>query len=153
MYPSDDPLYARFATLADTELFHYLEHYSEYKAEAVQAAIAELERRDVYVARATLSAIDRYFTHHVRERMRPFTLAPAHLRILSYGICPLGLGIALILYLTAAPTPQAPLGYDPFTSKKYLRELEMFGGKINVLAVQLQQWFASLWHGTKLAYT
>ena len=31
--------------------------------------------------------------------------------------------------------------------------LELYGGKINVLAVELHQWLASLWRGKALAYT
>jgi hypothetical protein len=61
--------------------------------------------------------------------------------------------MAIFLYVTASPAPSHPLGYDPFTSKKYLRELEVYGGKINILAVELHQWLASLWRGKPLAYT
>jgi len=153
MYPADDPFYARLATLSDAELFHYIQNYSQYKVAAVQAAIAELERRDVYVSNAQLSEIDRYFTRQERERMRPFSLEPRHLRLLSYGIFTLGIGIAIAIYVTSSSILQYPLGYDPFTSKKYLRELEIYGGKINILAVQLSQWFDNLWRGKNLAYT
>ena len=38
-------------------------------------------------------------------------------------------------------------------TKKYLHDLEEFGGKANVLAVEFQEWFASLWHGKRLAFT
>ena len=31
--------------------------------------------------------------------------------------------------------------------------LEVYGGKINILAVELHQWLASLWQGKPLAYT
>jgi hypothetical protein len=41
----------------------------------------------------------------------------------------------------------------PADSKAYQRELERFGGKANVLAAELDRWFASLWHGRKLAFT
>jgi len=59
----------------------------------------------------------------------------------------------VFIYVTAAPTPQHPLGYDPFTSKKYLRDLELYGGKINILAVEFRQWFERLWRGKNLSYT
>ena len=52
---------------------------------------------------------------------------------------------------TATPAPQ--LGYEPETSKKYLREMEVYGGKANVLASEFRKWFESLWHGRKLAVT
>ena len=68
-------------------------------------------------------------------------------------MCILGLGLAVLLYMTAASSSPDPLGYDPFTSKKYVRELELYGGKLNLLAVEFRQWLVSLWRGTALAYT
>ncbi len=62
-------------------------------------------------------------------------------------MCILGMGMAIVLYVTAVPTDRAPLGYDPFDSQKYLRALEVYGGKITILAVQCRQWLASLWRG------
>jgi len=64
-----------------------------------------------------------------------------------------GLIAALAIYLTAAPPSENPLGYNPEDSKEYLRQLEMYGGKANVLAVELRQWFDSLWQGKTLALT
>jgi len=43
--------------------------------------------------------------------------------------------------------------YEIERSKQYQRALELYGGKANVIAVELTQWFDSLWHGTRLAYT
>jgi len=31
--------------------------------------------------------------------------------------------------------------------------MELFGGKMNVLAMEFTNWFNSLWHGKSLAYT
>jgi hypothetical protein len=149
----DDPFYARLLTLSDAELCTYIEHYAHYKVEAVHAALAELRTRGVYVSDATVAEIDRYFTRHEPQRMRPSPLAPRHLRWLASGICILGIGLAVLLYMTAAAPSPYPLGYDPFTSKKYVRELELYGGKLNLLAVELHQWLASLWRGKALAYT
>jgi hypothetical protein len=64
-----------------------------------------------------------------------------------------GLGSALVIYLTATPTPANPLGYEPEDSKQYLRQMEVYGGKTNVLASEFRQWFDSLWHGRRLAVT
>jgi len=64
-----------------------------------------------------------------------------------------GLGSALVIYLTAIPAPPNPLGYEPEDSKQYLRQMEVYGGKSNVLASQFRQWFDSLWHGRRLAVT
>lgn len=35
----------------------------------------------------------------------------------------------------------------------YLRQMEVYGGKANVLAYELREWFAGLWHGRALAFT
>src|SRR5438552_6427779 len=152
MHPADDLFYVRLLTLSDVEVLSYIHHYSHYKVEAVHAAIAELRTRGLQVSNEELSAIDRYFTRQEQERLLPFHLAPRHLRWLSYGIFLLGLGMAIVLYVTASPPPHDPLGYDPFVSKKYLHELELYGGKVNILAVALHQWLARLWRGKPLAY-
>ena len=39
----------------------------------------------------------------------------------------------------------------PEDSKVYERNLELYGGKANVLADRLRRWFVGLWHGTPLA--
>ena len=80
-------------------------------------------------------------------------LKSKHLRVIALMILILGLGSASSLYLTAEPTPVNPSEYDRFTSKKYVRELERFGGKFAVLTAELSQWFAGLWHGKSLAVT
>ena len=152
MHLSDDPFYARLFTLSDTELLQYVHHYTDYKADAVYAVIAELRERGVYVSDDTVADIEQFFTRQA-QRMRPFNVEPRHLRWLAYVMGALGLCLAIFVYVTAAPTPHDPPGYNPFDSKKYLRELEMYGGKINVLAVEFRQWWASLWHGRTLAYT
>ncbi len=64
-----------------------------------------------------------------------------------------GFGIALVIYVTATPPPANPFGYEPEDSKKYLREMEVYGGKANLLASSLREWFESLWHGRRLAFT
>jgi hypothetical protein len=42
---------------------------------------------------------------------------------------------------------------DPIITKQNDQRLEMIGGKSNVFANDVQQWFIGLWHGTHLAYT
>jgi len=153
MHPSDDTFYSRIPTLSDAELFNYTHHYARYKVEAVQVAIAELRTRGLHLSNDELSEIDRYFTLKDHQLTRPFNLDPSHLRFLSYAILTIGLFSAVFLYVTASPTPQDPLGYDPFASKKYLRDLELYGGKINILAVEFRQWFDRLWRGENLSYT
>jgi hypothetical protein len=153
MPPSDDPFYSRIPTLSDAELFNYTHHYSHYKVEAVQAAIAELRTRGLPLSNDALLEIERYFTRQEQQLMRPFNLDPSQLRFLSYVIFTIGICMAIFLYMTASPPPHHPLGYDPFASKKYLRELELYGGKINILAVEFRQWLERLWRGKNLAYT
>jgi hypothetical protein len=64
-----------------------------------------------------------------------------------------GFGSALAIYLTAAVAPANPLGYEPGDSRRYLREMEVYGGRANVVAGEIREWFGSLWHGRRLAGT
>jgi hypothetical protein len=41
----------------------------------------------------------------------------------------------------------------PEDSKKYLRDLQLYGGKANVLMDEFRRWFVGLWHGKSLAFT
>jgi hypothetical protein len=77
----------------------------------------------------------------------------ARLRVSAFAILIIGLAAAAAIYLSAQPPPGNPLGYEPEDTKKYLRDLEFYGGKGNVIATELREWFASLWHGKRLAYT
>ena len=48
---------------------------------------------------------------------------------------------------------EKPFGYDPLNTKIYLRQLELFGGKSNIMAAELMDWFVGLWQGKNLSYT
>jgi hypothetical protein len=74
-------------------------------------------------------------------------------RVIAAAILAAGLGSALVISLTATPASPNPLGYEPEDSKQYLRQMEVYGGKSNVLASEFRQWFDSLWHGRRLAAT
>ena len=63
-----------------------------------------------------------------------------------------GLIIAVAIYVSAGSTDDT-ITYEIEHSKQYQRTLELYGGKANVIAVEITQWFDSLWHGTRLAYT
>lgn len=65
----------------------------------------------------------------------------------------LGFASALAIYLLADPTLTDPLLGDPRANKKYLHELQVIGGKANMLSAEFQNWFAGLWHGRSLAGT
>jgi hypothetical protein len=85
------------------------------------------------------------------------------LNLISVIILLGGLGSAILIYRTAEDTPYGVLGYEegggtvypvmPEDSKQYLRGLELYGGKANVLMDQLRRGFIGLWHGKSLAYT
>lgn len=77
----------------------------------------------------------------------------ARLRFGTVAILALGFATAIVIYATAPPPPANPLGYEPEDTKKYVRDMEMYGGKSNLLAGELREWFDSLWHGKRLAYT
>ena len=62
-----------------------------------------------------------------------------------------GLGSAILIYLIAENDSDSVLGYED--SKKYIHDLELYGGKANVLANEFMRWFAGLWHGKSLAFT
>jgi len=85
------------------------------------------------------------------------------LNFMSVIILLAGLGSAILIYRTAEGTPYGVLGYEegdgtvypimPEDSKQYLRGLELYGGKVNVLMDQFRRGFIGLWHGKSLAYT
>ena len=77
----------------------------------------------------------------------------ARSRAITRAILVLGFAAAVVIYLTAQPPPGNALGYDPLDTKRYLHDLEVYGGKANVLAAQFRDWFDSLWHGKTLAFT
>ena len=75
------------------------------------------------------------------------------LQIIAVAILIVGLATAIGIYLSAARSTDDMVLYEIEHSKQYQRTLELYGGKANVIAVELTQWFDSLWHGTRLAYT
>ncbi len=85
----------------------------------------------------------RWKTAHPRTR----------LNIAAVVVLLVGLGCAVTIYLTAGEASDRIPGYEPEDSKLYLRNLELYGGKANVLAAEFSSWFAGLWHGRSLAGT
>jgi hypothetical protein len=83
--------------------------------------------------------------------------------LLSVFLLLVGLGGALLVYQRAEEDMSRVLGYEsgeespspilPEDSKKYLRDLELYGGKANVLATELRLWFVGLFQGKALAFT
>jgi ABC-type phosphate/phosphonate transport system permease subunit len=84
------------------------------------------------------------------------------LKLISVIILLVGLGGAAWIYQRAEKVPYGALGYEnaggtlypvmPEDSKQYLRSMELYGGKANVLADQFRRWFVGLWQGKALAF-
>jgi hypothetical protein len=82
----------------------------------------------------------------------------AALLILAAGCC-----AAVAAWFAADDVPVDAAGYvvvdgvaypiAPQHSKRYVRELERFGGKASVVMDELDRWFGSLWRGRSLAGT
>ena len=85
------------------------------------------------------------------------------LYLISAIILLVGLSSSIWIYLTAENDLKRVLGYEivggnaylitPENSKQYLHDLELYGGKANVLANKFMRWFVGLWHGKSLAFT
>ena len=84
------------------------------------------------------------------------------LNLIGSIILLVGLGSAILIYRTAQNDSINVLGYqqgnesgypvNPDDSKKYLRDMALYGGKANVLMDELRRWFVGLWHGESLAF-
>src|SRR5262249_44013500 len=94
--------------------------------------------------------------------------APGHriyvrLYLMGAGILFAGLASAAWVYVTARDSERDAVSYEvaggnvyavsPEDSKRYLSDVERYGGKAAVLADEFDRWFSDLWHGTRLAYT
>src|SRR5262249_57464990 len=84
-------------------------------------------------------------------RWRP-TTSQGLLRLAAAITSIVGLASAIWIYFTAGAAPGNPLGYDPEDSKRYLRDLERYGGKAKIVAGEITDWVNGLWHGRSLAF-
>lgn len=83
------------------------------------------------------------------------------LNLVSAFILLAGLCCSAWIYRTAGSVPGGVSGYEeaggtvypinPEDSRKFIRAMEQYGGKSNLLAYELNAWFTGLWHGKKLA--
>ncbi|MGD0231344.1 MAG: hypothetical protein ABSC19_13455 [Syntrophorhabdales bacterium] len=83
------------------------------------------------------------------------------LNIISIIILLVGLLGAIVIYARAGNESGGVLGYEngddsaypimPDDSKVYERNMELYGGKANVLADEFRRWVIGLFHGTSLA--
>lgn len=61
--------------------------------------------------------------------------------------------IAAALIYMSVPPPDSAVAMYGMVDPRYQIELQQIGGNAAVLMAQLHQWFDSLWHGVRLAYT
>ncbi len=83
------------------------------------------------------------------------------LHLISAIILVVGLGSAAWVYQRAGNDPYGALGYEsvngtiypvmPEDSKMYRHNLEVYGGKFNLIIDDFRRWFVGLWHGKSLA--
>lgn len=78
--------------------------------------------------------------------------AKARVRIITRAILLTGLVSAAVVYFANAGPPGAS-DYELERSKMYFHDLEVYGGRANVLADGFRTWFDGLWHGQNLAFT
>ncbi len=83
--------------------------------------------------------------------MKGTTNLQTRLKLIAAIILLVGLGSAALIYLTAENDSENIL--DNEDSKIYIHDLELYGGKANVLANEFKLWFEKLWHGKQLAFT
>lgn len=158
-----DTFASRIPSLTDPELLAYLRNAGRFKAEVVELAAAELRRRghdltalELERIRVDLEARD---AAHVGPEAATGFLHDEHgprlqrIHGIVAAMAGAGLGAAALIYAFASSDKALPYALDPSNSKRYLREMEVIGGKANLLAYDFNQWFASLWHGRTLAFT
>jgi hypothetical protein len=75
------------------------------------------------------------------------------LYLIAAAVLLIGLGSSILIYLAASDAPEDMLIYEFEHSKLYRHDLELYGGKMNVLASEFMNWFEGLWHGKSLALT
>jgi hypothetical protein len=73
------------------------------------------------------------------------------LRIAAFAILIAGLGVALGIYIGAGDDVPAGAFDALYGSKRYVRDLQLYGGKASVLFDEFMRWFGSLWEGRRLA--
>lgn len=85
------------------------------------------------------------------------------LRLAALATLAAGLALALLVYTLADEAPPASASYTiaggeayptpAHASRRYVSQLERFGGKAAVLFDEWIDWVASLWQGRRLAWT
>jgi hypothetical protein len=81
---------------------------------------------------------------------KPHSTLQTRIKLLASLILLAGVASSFFIYQNAQDIPP---GYDLAVSRKYLSNLELYGGTINVLLTDLTDWFCGLWQGKDLAFT
>ena len=89
-------------------------------------------------------------TKDIPERDRKLQ---TRLRLAGGVILLAGLGAAALVYRSAVPDYDSAYVKMLNNTKKNEYEMEVVGGKANVFAAEVRDWFGSLWHGKRLAHT
>jgi|SRR5208283_549675 len=97
-------------------------------------------------------------SQETKESGRPprqrLTRAQVWLFAAGYAVLALGSAGSVWIYRHAVQDDLADsIMASTYNTKKYQDQLERYGGKANILATDIQQWFEGLWHGRNLAYT
>jgi hypothetical protein len=74
-------------------------------------------------------------------------------QLVAISIFIVGMGSAVVIYLTAGSSDESALVSEFEESKRFMHDLELYGGKANVIANKFMHWFDGLWHGQSLAFT
>lgn len=84
------------------------------------------------------------------------------LYLISAIVLLVGLCSAILIYQSARENSESGSAYEisggriyPGSGydKKYMHDLQLYGGQSAVLADRFMRWFDGLWHGESLAYT
>ena len=75
------------------------------------------------------------------------------LYLVAFVVLMVGVTSSIFIYLTAENASDNVSAYEFEGSKQYIHDLELYGGKANVLAAEFGEWAEGLWHGKTLAFT
>ncbi len=98
-----------------------------------------------------------------KDRKSGTTRLRTWLYFTSAAILAAGIVSSILIYLVAANDDTADSDYEVIGgfvypgggayNKKYIHDLQVYGGNAAMLADRFTRWFNGLWHGTSLAYT
>ena len=144
-------LVSQLLTLYITPVVYYYMDYGPFSKATPPAEQQALIHPFVDSAREAVIAIN-----FLRNRPAGKTHAAYSHRtcqMVSHSRCSRRIGEAVVIYLTAVNHDESTLINEFKESKKFTHDLELYGGKANVIADKFARWFDGLWHGQSLAFT